>query len=686
MLKSVVSLSVALALTACSPQNTQPESQAPTAVTQQKELKSGVNKENMDLTADPGNDFFQYVNGTWVDNLEIPADKSSYGAFTILRDESQDHVMKIIKSSAEGDFADGTDEQKVGDFYRAYMDTDTLNELGISPINADIEKIEAITNYDELAAYFAYAIRYGYVTPFNVGQNADFKSPESYMIYTWQSGLGLPERDYYFKDDAKSQEIRDAYVKHIETMFTLAEFDAPSDNAQMLFDMESRIAELHMKKEEVRNWAANYNKVPVSDLSTLMPNFPWSLFLNEMELNDVDSLVFLQTDFMKQMDTFIAETSLEDWKVFLKWGLLNASASRLSEDFDTANFNFYSKTLRGVEEPEPRWRRAVSLSNAHVGEVIGKVYVKQYFPPEAKERMTDMVSNLLLAYKDSIEKLDWMTDETREQALDKLSKFTVKIGYPDTWKDYSQLVVKGSDLFGNLKRSADVAYEEMLKKQGGPVWKHEWGMTPQTVNAYYNPTANEIVFPAAILQPPFFDMNAEDAVNYGGIGAVIGHEIGHGFDDAGSTFDGDGALRNWWTDTDRQEFEARTAKLVEQFNEFEALPELFVNGEYTLGENIGDLGGISIALKAYHLTLEGEEAPVIDGYTGDQRVFIGYGQVWASKYRDEALRNQIQTDTHSPTKFRTNGALRNVPEFYEAFDVTEENDLYLPPEERVKIW
>ena len=312
--------------------------------------------------------------------------------------------------------------------------------------------------------------------------------------------------------------------------------------------------------------------------------------------------------------------------------------------------------------------------------------MKQYFPPEAKERMTDMVSNLLLAYKDSIEKLDWMTDETREQALDKLSKFTVKIGYPDTWKDYSQLVVKGSDLFGNLKRSADVAYEEMLKKQGGPVWKHEWGMTPQTVNAYYNPTANEIVFPAAILQPPFFDMNAEDAVNYGGIGAVIGHEIGHGFDDAGSTFDGDGALRNWWTDTDRQEFEARTAKLVEQFNEFEALPELFVNGEYTLGENIGDLGGISIALKAYHLTLEGEEAPVIDGYTGDQRVFIGYGQVWASKYRDEALRNQIQTDTHSPTKFRTNGALRNVPEFYEAFDVTEENDLYLPPEERVKIW
>ena len=686
MLRNVLSLSVALALTACSPQNTPTNVQTPAAATQQEELKSGVIKENMDLSVAPGDDFFRYVNGTWVDNLEIPADKSSYGAFTILRDESQDHVMEIIKSSAEGDFADGTDEQKVGDFYRAYTDMDTRNALGITPLIPELEKIEAISNYEELAAYFAYANRYGYASPFNIGQNADFKSPETYMIYTWQSGLGLPERDYYFKDDEASQKIRDAYLKHIETMFSLAGFDAPADNAKMLFDMETKIAQLHMKKEQLRNWAANYNSVPVSELNTLMPNFPWELFLKEMELDDLENIVFLQTDFMKAIDSLIVETSIEDWQVFLKWGLLNASASRLSEDFDTANFNFYSKTLRGVEEPEPLWRRAVSLANAHVGEVIGKVYVKQYFPPEAKARMTEMVNNLLLAYKDSIEQLDWMTDETREQALDKLSKFTVKIGYPDTWKDYSQLTVKAGDLFGNLKRSADVRYAEMLKKQGGPVWKHEWSMTPQTVNAYYNPTANEIVFPAAILQPPFFDMNAEDAINYGGIGAVIGHEIGHGFDDSGSTFDGDGMLRNWWTDTDRTEFEARTAKLVEQYNEFEALPGLFVNGEYTLGENIGDLGGISIALKAYHLSLNGEEAPVIDGFTGDQRVFIGYGQVWASKYRDEALRSQIQTDSHSPTKFRTNGVLRNVPEFYEAFNVTPENALYLAPEQRVKIW
>lgn len=686
MLRTVVSLSVALALTACSPQNTTSETPSQAQAEQQQALQSGVIKENMDLSVDPGNDFFSYVNGKWVDNLEIPADKSSYGAGMILSDESQENVMDIIKSSSEGDFAAGSDEQKVGDFYRAYMDIDTRNALGMTPIVPELEKIDTIESYDDLAAYFAYANRYGYAKPFSIGQNADFKSPESYMIYTWQSGLGLPDREYYFKDDEASKDIRDAYIKHIERMFTLAKFDAPADNAQMLFNMEMAIAKLHMKKEQVRNWAVNYTKVPVDELSTYMPNFPWTLFLKEMQLEDLDNVVFLQSDFMKNMDSFIAETSLEDWKVFLKWGLLNASASRLSEDFDQADFDFYSKKLSGVEEQRPLWRRAVGLTNAHVGEVIGKVYVKKYFPPAAKDRMTEMVNNLLLAYKDSIEKLDWMTEETRQQALDKLSKFTVKIGYPEQWKDYSQLTVKAEDLFGNLKRSADVQYDVMLKKQGGPVWKHEWSMTPQTVNAYYNPTANEIVFPAAILQPPFFDMNAEDAVNYGGIGAVIGHEIGHGFDDSGSTFDGDGVLRNWWTDSDLSEFKARTSTLVNQYNEFEVLPDLYVNGEYTLGENIGDLGGISIALKAYHLSLQGEDAPVLDGFSGDQRVFIGYGQVWASKYREEALRTQIQTDTHSPAKFRTNGALRNVPEFYEAFNVTEEDALYLPPEERVKIW
>ena len=688
MLRSVLSLSVALALTACSPQNSSTEQQTQSAATEeaQQQLSSGVIKENMDLSVDPGDDFFRYVNGKWFDNFEIPADKSSYGSFVILRDEAQDHVMDIIKSSAEGDFKAGSDEQKVGDFYRAYMDMETRNELGTTPLKPELTKIDAIEDYTDLGEYFAYAARYGYGTPFSLTQYPDLKSPKEYLMYTWQSGLGLPEREYYFKDDETSQTIRDAYVKHIQTMFELAGFDAPKESADMLFALETKIAQLHMKKEQARNFAANYNKLEIEELKALMPKFDWDAYLTEADISDIPSLGILQKDYMQNIDGVIADTSLEDWKTFLKWGLLNASASRLNAELDEANFNFYSKVLRGVEEQQPQWRRAVSLSNAHVGELIGKVYVKQHFPPEAKDRMMEMVNNLLLAYKESIENLDWMTDETRAQALDKLSKFTVKIGYPDQWRDYSALTVNASDLFGNLKRSSDVLYEEMLKKQGGPVWTHEWGMTPQTVNAYYNPPLNEIVFPAAILQPPFFDMNAEDAVNYGGIGAVIGHEIGHGFDDSGSTFDGDGVLRNWWTDEDRGEFEARTANLIEQYNQFEVLPDLHVNGEYTLGENIGDLGGISIALKAYHLSLDGEEAPELDGFTGDQRVFIGYGQVWASKYREEALRSQVQTDTHSPTKFRTNGAVRNVPEFYEAFNVTEEDALYLPPEERVKIW
>lgn len=685
MLRSVLSLSVALALAACSPQNTAPET-GTVAEVQKETLSSGIITENMDLSVSPGDDFFQYVNGKWFDTFEIPADKSSYGSFVILRDEAQDHVMDIIKSSAEGDFKAGSDEQKVGDFYRAYMDVDTRDSLGVTPLTSELDKIANIENYSDLAAYFAYAARYGYGTPFSLTQFPDLKSPQQYLMYTWQSGLGLPEREYYFKDDETSQTVRDAYVKHIQTMFELAGFNAPQQSAQMLFELETRIAELHMKKEQARNFAANYNKLTIEELGELMPNFDWSSYLESADISDIEALGILQKDYMQNIDGVIQQTSIDDWKTFLQWGLLNASASRLNSEIDEANFNFYSKTLRGVEKQQPQWRRAVNLSNAHVGELIGKVYVKQHFPPEAKERMMEMVNNLLLAYKSSIENLEWMTDETREQALDKLSKFTVKIGYPDQWKDYSALTVKAGDLFGNLKRSSDVLYEEMLKKQGGPVWTHEWGMTPQTVNAYYNPPLNEIVFPAAILQPPFFDMNAEDAVNYGGIGAVIGHEIGHGFDDAGSTFDGDGVLRNWWTDKDRSEFEARTTNLIEQYNEFEVLPDVHVNGEYTLGENIGDLGGISIALKAYHLSLDGEEAPVLDGFTGNQRVFLGYGQVWASKYRDEALRSQVQTDTHSPTKFRTNGAVRNVPAFYEAFNVTEENALYLAPADRVKIW
>ncbi|MBT4164645.1 MAG: peptidase M13 [Porticoccaceae bacterium] len=673
-------IAMALSLSACSPTPEDSNNVAPAALT------SGVIKENMNLAIKPGDDFFNYVNGTWLDKTEIPADKSSYGGFTVLRDEAQDNVMAIITSTSEGSFAKGTDEQKVGDLYRSYMDMETRNKLGIAPIKPELAKIAAIKNYDDLAVYLAHSNKYNYGSPFSVGQYVDFRNPSKYMILTWQGGLGLPDREYYFKEDEANQKIRAGYVKHIAKMFTLAGLDNGDANATMIMALETRLAGEHMKKEQTRDMVALYNRVEQANLASLMPTFNWTAFLQEAELADVDALVVTQVDYMRALDEIITSTTIADWKTFLNWGLINSTASQLNAELDRASFEFYSKLLRGVEEQLPEWRRAVNLVNGTVGEIIGKVYVKRHFPAEAKGRMLVLVNNLLKAYETSIKALDWMTEETKVQALDKLSKFTPKIGYPDKWKDYSLLTVDSTDLFGNMQRSAEVQYQEMLVKQQGPVQKHEWGMNPQTVNAYYSPPMNEIVFPAAILQPPFFNMEAEDAVNYGGIGAVIGHEIGHGFDDSGSTFDGDGLLRDWWTDADKAEFKKRTGKLVAQYDSYEALEGLNVNGEFTLGENIGDLGGISIALKAYQASLNGQEAPVIDGFTASQRVFIGFGQVWANKYRDEALRNLIGTDPHSPSRFRANGSIRNVPEFYEAFAVQEGDALYLAPEARVKIW
>ncbi len=683
MPSSALILTLFLILSGCSkPSETADAQSEPVAAP----MSSGINYENMNKDVKPGDDFYEYVNGKWLAETQIPEDKASYGAFQILRDEAQEDVMEIIKSSAEGDFKINTDEQKVGGLYNSFLNTTKRDELGFAPLQPEFDKIDAIEDHSQLATFFAYANKFGYSIPFNIAQFVDFKDPNSYMIYSWQGGLGLPEREYYFSEDEKSEKIRQQYLAHIARVLSIAQLDNAEANAETIMALETELAAEHMKKEKTRDMVALYNKIPVAELAELMPNFAWQAMLEEAQLSDLDGLVVTQMDYMKNVDTIIANTDLATWKTYLKWSVLNANASRLTSELDLANFEFYAKVLYGVEEQRPMWRRAVNLVNAHLGEVIGKVYVKEHFSAEAKSRMMEMVSNLLKAYELSIKNLDWMTDDTRTEALDKLSKFTPKIGYPDAWKDYSELTIDEDDLFGNVKRSAALQYQQLLDKQKGPVQKHEWNMTPQTVNAYYNPPMNEIVFPAAILQPPFFNMDAEDAVNYGGIGAVIGHEIGHGFDDAGSTFDGDGVLRDWWTEKDKNEFKNRTKQLVAQYDSYEALDGVFVNGEFTLGENIGDLGGISIALKAYELSLEGKEAPIIDGFTGHQRVFLGYGQVWASKYRDETLKTKIDTDPHSPSKFRANGAVRNVPEFYQAFGVIEGDAMYLPSEERVKIW
>lgn len=647
---------------------------------------SGVIVENMDTTVDPGDDFNAYVNGGWMANAEIAPDRASNTVGLEVHEEATDNVRTIIEESAEGDFAKGTAEQKVGDLYASYMDMDTRNALGVKPLESEFEKINSLEDYTDLAVYFAEVNKLGVGVPFVLGQYVDFKEPNTYMMYTFQSGLGLPDREYYFDESARGEEIREKYVAHVEKMFDLAGLNNGKQAAEAIMALETRLASEQMLKEDTRDMVALYNKIPLAELPELMPDFAWDAYLKAAQIDFIDGLVVTQLDYTRALNDIITSTPMETWKTYLHWKVLNDAAGLLNEELDNQNFDFYSRILNGVEQQLPMWKRGVSLVNGNLGEVVGKVYVSRHFPPQAKERMMELVDNLVLAYEQSIRDLDWMGEETRAQALDKLSKFTPKIGYPDEWKDYSSLTIEPDDLVGNMRRSALFVYQHNIDRQGGPVDRGEWQMTPQTVNAYYNPPLNEIVFPAAILQPPFFDLNADDAVNYGAIGAVIGHEIGHGFDDSGSTFDGDGVLRNWWTDEDRAEFEARTARLVEQYSQFKPFEDLAVNGEFTLGENIGDLGGLAIALKAYHLSLDGAEAPVLDGFTGDQRVFIGYAQGWRGIQRPEALREQINTDPHSPRQYRVNGVVRNIPEFYEAFEVSEEDALYLPPEERVKIW
>ena len=651
-----------------------------------EELISGVTKNNMDTLVNPGDNFDAYVNGTWVKNNKIPADKTSYGAFDMLYDQSQKDVKAIIEEASKGTFTEGSDEQKIGDYYSSFMNRKDRETKGIAPIQPELKNIDAIANYSDLAAYFGKSNRTGVSMPFSVAVTEDFKNPKQYTLMTWQGGLGLPEREYYLQADAKMVETRIKYVAHIEKMLQLVGLPNAAESATKIMALETVLATNHMKKEETRNTAKLYNKYNITDLKKLMADFDWTAMLKNAGIEKEKTIVISQVEYTKSLNNIIKNTPIDTWKTYLKWSLINNTANYLTTALDKQNFDFYGKTLYGTEAQEEDWKRGVSTVNGGLGEIVGKVYVKKHFSPEAKERMTGMVKNLLKAYAESIKKLDWMSENTKKEALAKVDKFMIKIGYPDKWRDYSALKVAKNDLFGNIERAREFEYNRMLNKLGKPVDRTEWGMTPQTVNAYYNPTLNEIVFPAAILQPPFFNLKAEDAVNYGGIGAVIGHEIGHGFDDQGSTFDGEGVMRNWWTPQDLTSFKAKTKSLVDQYSAFKVFPDLNLNGEFTLGENIGDLGGLSIAIKAYKLSLNGKDAPVMDGYTGIQRVFLGWGQVWLDKSREKAIRNQIASDPHSPAKFRINAVVRNVPEFYEAFKIKPTDSLYLATDKRVKIW
>lgn len=650
-------------------------------------LVSGIDATAMDKSVRPQDNLYDHVNGTWMAETEMPGDRTSIGAFYNLREKAREDVLDIIKELADQtDHAPGSDEQKVADLYNSYMNTEHLEALGLTPLDAQLAAIDAIADKDELAAYFGISQTMGAGTPLATFVSIDAKDATQYAVLSWQTGLGLPDRDYYFNEDEQFSSLRTAYVEHVQKMFELAGFDAPQASAEMLMALETRIAEGHWTNVENRDSEATYNKVAVDELPTLAPGFNWGRYLATRDFGNQSHIIISQPTYLTHLAQVVAETSLDDWKTYARWNLLNNNASLLTAALDNQNFEFYDKTLSGQLEQRPRWKRGVDTVSGTLGEVIGRVYVARHFKPEAKARMVELVDNLGAAYGDGIETLEWMSPETKKAAKVKLEKFTSKIGYPDRWKDYADLEIKADDLMGNVLRNRRFGHQDNVSKLGQPIRKWEWGMTPQTVNAYYNPLQNEVVFPAAILQPPFFNMAADDAVNYGAIGAVIGHEMGHGFDDQGSRFDGDGNMRNWWNEQDAEEFAKRTSKLVDQYAGFEVFDGLFINGELTLGENIGDLAGCTIAYRAYKRALNGKPSPVIDGYTGEQRFFMGWAQVWRSKYTEMEMRNRVATDPHSPAQFRAIGTVANMPEFHAAFDVTESDGMYLAPEDRVKIW
>lgn len=659
-------------------------------------IKSGLDLEFIDPSVKPADDFFRHVNGKWLDTYEIPADRSKDGGMYFLRDEAEKNVREIVEKIAVED-----PESRIGALYNSFMSVERIETEGVIPLLRELTPILEAQTTDQFVKVMADADRAGVGGLFGWYTSIDAKNPGYYTVYLGQSGLGLPDESYYRED--KYEDIRQAYVKHIERMFTLTGAAEPFGLTpdlvgQIIMAHETEIASHHWSNVENRDADKRYNPVPAAELEDKFPGFPFAKYIEGIgsSVENFGTVVVSQPSFFEGAAKMFADVPLMTWKLWLIWQYTSARASLLNKEMIEANFDFYGRTLSGTEEVRERWKRGISLLESYIADEVGKEYVAVHFPPEHKQKMLVLVDNLIEAYRQSITELDWMTDETRERALEKLSKFVTKIGYPDKWRDYSDLEFEKGDLFENVRRATLHEHNFMLNRIGEPVDKTEWLMSPQTVNAYYMPPANEIVFPAAILQPPYFDPEADDAVNYGGIGAVIGHEIGHGFDDQGSKYDGTGALNNWWTEADREEFTKRTASLVDQYNKYTPAgldPEKYtVNGELTLGENIGDLGGLSIGLKAYKIALakEGitsiEDAPVIDGYTALQRVFMGWGIGWRTKARQQFEEMMLAVDPHSPSEFRVNGIVRNIDEFYDAFDVQEGDALYLAPEDRVRIW
>lgn len=694
-MKSILMMTVAasaLMLAACGEKAETPAGadKAAVAASNKPELGSfGIDLTAAKDSVAAGKDFFEHANGSWLETFEIPADRSSYGAFTVLADRSEERVKAIIDDLAAIDAAKGSVDQLVGDLFKSWMDVDAVNAKGIAPLMPVLEKIGAISTKSELVKAFGHARWDSSISPISTGVGINRLNPDEHELQIGASGLGLPDRDYYLEDSERFETIRTAYKENIVTMLGFAgvEEAAAKEQAEAILALETKIASHHWPRAERRNRDKTLNQMTYEELKTNYP-FDWDNFFEGFGAQ-VANLNVAHPSAVKSLTALIDSEDLATWKAYLTYHSISNNATLLSEDIDQANFDFYGKVLRGQTEQRERWKRGVALvgsNNAGLGEAVGRIYVERYFPEDAKAQVKGLVENLRTALGARIESLDWMGDETKAKALEKLAAFNPKIGYPDKWRDYDGLEVTAGDLYANSVSLRNYFLREDLADLNEPTDKDQWFMSPQTVNAYYNPQFNEIVFPAAILQPPFFDPYADAAVNYGGIGAVIGHEMGHGFDDQGSKSNAKGVQANWWTEEDRANFEALADKLVAQYNSYEALPDAFVDGRFTLGENIGDVGGLSMAYHAYKLSLGGKEAPVIDGLTGDQRFFLAWAQVWKRKDRDESLLSRLKSDPHSPSEFRVNGVVRNMDAWYDAFGVTKDDEMYLPEEERVTIW
>lgn len=640
-----------------------------------------------DTTVKPGDDFFQYANGTWMKNTRIPDDQSGWGSFYTLYEDNQKNLRIILDEISKKENAKGSLVQKVADFYFSGMDTVTINKAGYDPIKPLLAKVDGVKSYKELLQLLAsgYKEGNGALLAFYIGP--DDKNSTKNMVQFYQTGLGLPNRDYYFNNDDETRKTRAAYLTYITKLFTLTGTDSVTakKNADNILKLETEIAKSHSTPVELRDPVRNYHKLPVAEFIKLTPDLDTKVLLTEMGIKE-DTLLVGQPKYYQSLNSLMKSQPLDIWKTKVRFMMISKHANELSKPFEQARFDFYGKVLNGQKVQEDRWKRVTAATDGGLGELLGQLYVKQYFKPEAKERMLKLVDNLQKVYKSRIEKLDWMSAETKQKAIAKLEAFTKKIGYPDKWKNYDDVTIDRGSYYANNLAIAKHEYNEQLKKLGKPVDKTEWGMTPPTVNAYYNPSFNEIVFPAGILQFPFFDNNADDAINYGAIGAVIGHEMTHGFDDQGRQYDKDGNLKDWWTTADAEKFNAKAKMVVNQYNGFTVLNDMHVNGELTLGENIADIGGLAIAFEAFKLTEQGKGTEKIDGFTPDQRFFLSFAQVWRIKDRDESMRTRIQTDPHSPEHFRVNGPLSHMVEFYNAFGVKPGDKMYKPEAERVKIW